>query len=59
VSPRIRLPCRGRLFDLDGTIYLGEQLIPGAGDAIGALRMTAGGVPVQQAQESPRSLPIT
>ena len=37
-SPRIRFPYRGWLFDLDGTVYLGERLIPGAGEAIRALR---------------------
>src|SRR5881296_648618 len=36
--PRIRLPYRGWLFDLDGTVYLGEHLIAGAGEAIRALR---------------------
>ena len=33
-----KLPYRGWLFDLDGTIYLGERLIPGADTAIAALR---------------------
>lgn len=36
-----RLPSRryrAYLFDLDGTIYLGDQLLPGAGELIGALR---------------------
>jgi len=37
-APRIRFPYRGWLFDLDGTVYLGEQLIAGAGEVIGALR---------------------
>ncbi len=37
----IRLPHRGWLFDLDGTVYRGERLIPGAAEVIGALR-TAG-----------------
>jgi arabinose operon protein AraL len=37
-APRIRVPYRGWLFDLDGTIYLGERLIPGAGEVIRALR---------------------
>lgn len=32
------LPHRGWLFDLDGTVYLGESLVPGAADAIAALR---------------------
>jgi NagD protein len=34
----IRFPYRGWLFDLDGTVYLGERLIPGADTAIAALR---------------------
>jgi len=34
----LRLPQRGWLFDLDGTIYIGDRLIPGADDAIAALR---------------------
>ncbi len=34
----IRLPHRGWLFDLDGTIYLGERLIPGADRVVAALR---------------------
>jgi len=34
----IRFPYRGWLFDLDGTVYLGEALVPGAAEAIGALR---------------------
>lgn len=37
----IRFPHRGWLFDLDGTVYLGEALIPGAAEVIAALR--AGG----------------
>ena len=36
--PRIRLPHRGWLFDLDGTVYLGESLIDGAAETIAALR---------------------
>jgi arabinose operon protein AraL len=35
---RVRFPYRGWLFDLDGTVYLGEALIPGAGEVIAALR---------------------
>ncbi|HXH85125.1 MAG TPA: HAD-IIA family hydrolase [Candidatus Tectomicrobia bacterium] len=34
----IALPHRGWLFDLDGTVYLGEQLIDGAARTIAALR---------------------
>src|SRR5262245_31938342 len=34
----IRFPYRGWLFDLDGTVYLGDALIPGAAAAIRALR---------------------
>ncbi len=36
--PRIRFPYLGWLFDLDGTLYLGERLVPGAAEAIAALR---------------------
>ncbi len=35
------LPHRGWLFDLDGTVYLGDTLLPGAAETIAALR-TAG-----------------
>jgi len=35
---RIALPHRGWLFDLDGTVYLGEALLPGAAETIAALR---------------------
>src|SRR6266850_6899986 len=35
---RPRFPYRGWLLDLDGTVYLGERLIPGADAAIAALR---------------------
>ncbi len=34
----VRLPYRGWLFDLDGTVYRGEKLIPGAAEVIAALR---------------------
>ncbi|MBI3108957.1 MAG: HAD-IIA family hydrolase [Candidatus Rokubacteria bacterium] len=34
----MRFPYRGWLFDLDGTVYLGERLIPGAAEAVAALR---------------------
>lgn len=34
----IRFPYRGWLFDLDGTVYRGEGLIPGASEVIAALR---------------------
>src|SRR6266498_5621382 len=34
----VKFPYRGWLFDLDGTVYLGERLIPGAARAVGALR---------------------
>jgi NagD protein len=33
-----RFPYRGWLLDLDGTVYLGERLVPGAAEAIAALR---------------------
>ena len=34
----IRLPHRGWLFDLDGTVYRGEALVPGAAETVAALR---------------------
>jgi phosphoglycolate/pyridoxal phosphate phosphatase family enzyme len=34
----VRLPYRGWLFDLDGTVYVGERLVPGAAEVIAALR---------------------
>src|SRR5438132_2179409 len=37
-SASFKLPHRGWLFDLDGTVYLGEALIPGAAETIAALR---------------------
>jgi NagD protein len=36
ISPRF--PYRGFIFDLDGTVYLGERLLPGARAAVAALR---------------------
>src|SRR3989449_3522600 len=46
MKPRVRatraasftLPHRGWLFDLDGTVYRGEALIPGAAETLAALR---------------------
>ena len=38
MPPTFALPHRGWLFDLDGTVYRGEALVPGAADAIAALR---------------------
>ena len=35
---RPKLPYRGWLFDLDGTVYLGEHLIPGAAECLATLR---------------------
>lgn len=37
-------PFQGYIFDLDGTVYLGERLIPGAADAIAELRARGAGV---------------
>ncbi|HEU5322395.1 MAG TPA: HAD family hydrolase, partial [Methylomirabilota bacterium] len=34
----IRLPHRGWLLDLDGTVYRGEALLPGAAETVAALR---------------------
>jgi ribonucleotide monophosphatase NagD (HAD superfamily) len=33
---RPKLPYRGWLFDLDGTVYLGDRLIPGAAECLAA-----------------------
>jgi HAD superfamily hydrolase (TIGR01450 family) len=41
----VRAPDRlleGYVFDLDGTVYLGEALLPGAGEALAALKKYAG-----------------
>lgn len=38
MRPTVRLPHRGWLFDLDGTVYRGEALVPGADETIAALR---------------------
>ncbi len=38
MTSRVVLPHRGWLFDLDGTIYRGEALIPGASETVAALR---------------------
>ena len=38
MSGAVRLPHRGWLFDLDGTVYRGEALVPGADATIAALR---------------------
>jgi arabinose operon protein AraL len=37
-SLQIILPQRGWLFDLDGTVYRGETLVPGAAETLAALR---------------------
>ena len=34
----VRLPYRGWLFDLDGTVYVAERLVPGAAELIAGLR---------------------
>ena len=38
MTASVRLPHRGWLFDLDGTVYRGEALIPGADTTIAAVR---------------------
>jgi len=38
VRPTVRLPHRGWLLDLDGTVYRGEALVPGADETIAVLR---------------------
>ena len=35
---RPKLPYRGWLFDLDGTVYVGDRLIPGAAECLATLR---------------------
>ena len=37
-------PFQGYIFDLDGTVYLGERLIPGAAEAVAELRARGAGV---------------
>jgi ribonucleotide monophosphatase NagD (HAD superfamily) len=62
VPPTFALPHRGWLFDLDGTVYRGEALIPGADDAIAALRATGRRVaflsnkPIQTREDYARKL---
>jgi HAD superfamily hydrolase (TIGR01450 family) len=44
IADDLRLPeriYRGYVFDLDGTVYLGDALLPGAGDALAALKRQA------------------
>ena len=56
--PVMRVPDRtyaAYLFDLDGTIYLGDQLLPGARRLIGALRER--GLPVRFLSNNPTSDP--
>jgi len=59
---RIRFPYRGWLFDLDGTVYRGEALIPGAPEVIAALRESQRKVlflsnkPIQTREEYARKL---
>src|SRR4029453_17969965 len=57
-APIPRVPDRlyaAYLFDLDGTIYLGDQLLPGARELIMALRDR--GVPVRFLSNNPTSDP--
>jgi len=56
--PRPRVPDRlfaAYLFDLDGTVYLGDQLLPGARELIEALRER--GLPVRFLSNNPTSDP--
>jgi HAD superfamily hydrolase (TIGR01450 family) len=56
--PLPRVPDRlyaAYLFDLDGTIYLGDELLPGARELIGALRER--GLPVRFLSNNPTSDP--
>ena len=57
-SALLRRPDRlydGYVFDLDGTVYLGDALLPGAADAIAAAPRPgqADGLPVQQPHPRP------
>jgi ribonucleotide monophosphatase NagD (HAD superfamily) len=56
--PLPRVPDRlyaAYLFDLDGTIYLGDELLPGARELVGALRER--GLPVRFLSNNPTSDP--
>jgi arabinose operon protein AraL len=44
VRPRPDRLYAGYIFDLDGTVYLGERLLPGAAEAIATLRARGAGV---------------
>ena len=48
---------RGALVDLDGTVYRGDRLLPGAAEGIAALR--AAGIDVQFLSNNPSKLPTT
>ena len=56
ISPRF--PYRGFIFDLDGTVYLGERLLPGArrGDRGPPRRGAPGLLPLEQADPEPGGL---
>ena len=61
VGPVLRRPTRrfgGYVFDLDGTLYLGDQLLPGAAETVAAdpRRRRAGRVPHEQAARDARRL---
>ena len=43
--PELLEDIKGVLLDLDGTIFVGDRLVPGAADAVGALRR--GGLPLR------------
>ncbi|MDR1768087.1 MAG: HAD-IIA family hydrolase [Propionibacteriaceae bacterium] len=47
--------CEAYLFDLDGTVYLGDELLPGAAEAIGELRRR--GIPVRFLSNNPTKTP--
>lgn len=44
VGPRPETPYRGYIFDLDGTVYLGDALLPGVAQVIEAVRRLGGRV---------------
>uniref|UniRef100_UPI003B3A484C HAD-IIA family hydrolase n=1 Tax=Pseudactinotalea sp. TaxID=1926260 RepID=UPI003B3A484C len=55
-SPLPQQLCDAYLFDLDGTIYLGEELLPGARDVVVGLRER--GIPVRFLSNNPTKSPV-
>jgi len=49
--------CRGFVFDLDGCVWHGSTLIPGAGETLTALHRTGRGVALRKSRTSTTSWP--